>query len=102
MAQQQQQILWPTKFNIGQKVYTLDGRQIVEFEIKRIDMSIRSLPEMMGGNMHVLIKYFGRYDAPQEAGIHEEYIFSSTDELVKNLLNSFEFDGIRVDEDFDE
>lgn len=90
------------QFDIGQKVYTLDGRQIIEFEIKRIDMSIRSLPEMMGGNMHVLIKYFGRYDAPQEAGIYEEYIFSSAQELVQNLLNSFEFDGIRIDEDSDE
>lgn len=99
---QQQQILWPTKFNIGQKVYTLDGRQIIEFVIKRIDMSIRSLPEMMGSNMHVSIKYFSRYDAAQEAGIYEEYIFSSAQELVQNLLNSFEFDGIRIDEDSDE
>ena len=99
---QQQQILWPTKFNIGQKVYTLDGRQIIKFEIKKIDMSIRSFPERMGSIMHVSIKYFGRYDAPQEAGIYEEYIFSSAQELVQNLLNSFEFDGIRIDEDSDE
>ena len=90
------------QFDIGQKVYTLDGRQIIEFEIKRIDMSIRSLPEIMGGNIHVLIKYFGRYDAPQEAGIYEEYIFSSAQELVQNLLKSFEFDGIRIDEDSEE
>lgn len=90
------------QFDIGQKVYTLDGRQIIEFEIKRIDMSIRSLPEIMGGNIHVLIKYFGRYDAPQEAGIYEEYIFSSAQELVQNLLKSLEFDGIRIDEDSEE
>lgn len=90
------------QFDIGQKVYTLDGRQIIEFEIKRIDMSIRSLPEIMGGNIHVLIKYFGRYDAPQEAGIYEEYIFSSAQELVQNLIKSLEFDGIRIDEDSEE
>ena len=99
---QQQQILWPTKFNIGQKVYTLDGRQIVEFEIKKIDISIIEFPERMGGNMQVSVKYFWKYDAPKETGIHEEYVFSSAQELVQNLLKTFEFDGIRIDEDSDE
>lgn len=68
------------KFNLGDKVYFIDGRSINEGRVTMVDM----VNEMFYGDPIISIYY--RIDSSSEDDlIDEEDVFASKEELLKSL-----------------
>lgn len=67
------------KFNLGDKVYFIDGRRIKEGKVTMVDM----VNEMFYGDPIISVYY--RIDSSSEDSlIDEEDVFASKEELIKS------------------